>query len=98
MSSGGQINLENERIILEPTGNFDDIEDIRNTLIPVGNGSQLIYLGDICTVTKGYIDPPTQKVRINGRDAITFHINLKRRRQRHCTGRGSRPGYRGVDG
>ena len=77
VSSGGQINLEDERIILEPTGNFDSIEDIRNTLIPVGNGSQLIYLGDICTVTQGYIDPPTQKVRINGRDAISFHVNLK---------------------
>ena len=77
VSSGGQVNLEDERIILEPTGNFDSLDDIRNTLIPVGNGSQLIYLGDICTVTKGYIDPPTQKVRINGRDAITFHVNLK---------------------
>ena len=77
VSSGGQINLEDERIILEPTGNFDSIDDIRNTLIPVGNGSQLIYLGDICTVRQGYIDPPTQKVRINGRDAISYHINLK---------------------
>jgi len=77
VSSGGQVNLEDERIILEPTGNFDSIEDIRNTLIPVGNGSQLIYLGDICTITQGYIDPPEQKVRINGRDAISFHVNLK---------------------
>ena len=77
VSSGGEINLEDERIILEPTGNFDDLDDIKNTLIPVGNGNQLVYLGDICTITKGYIDPPTQRVRINGLDAISFHINLK---------------------
>ena len=77
VSSGGEINLEDERIILEPTGNFDDLDAIRNTLVPVGTGTQLVYLGDICTIRQGYIDPPTQLVRINGQDAISFHINLK---------------------
>ncbi len=78
VSAGGVINLENERIILEPTGNFDSIEDIGRTLIPVGNSNQLVYLEDICSIHKGYIDPPDQRVRVNGRDAISFHINLKR--------------------
>lgn len=79
LNSGGQINLGDERIILEPTGNFNTVEDIRNMLISVGNnnGSQLVKLGDITTVRKAYIDPPTQKVRINGKDAISLHINLK---------------------
>ena len=77
LNSGGQINVGDERIILEPTGNFSSVNDIRDMLIPVGNGSQLVKLGDITTVTKGYIDPPTQKVRINGKEAISIHINLK---------------------
>ena len=77
LNSGGQINVGDERIILEPTGNFSSVNDIQEMLIPVGNGSQLVKLGDITTVTKGYIDPPTQKVRINGKEAISIHINLK---------------------
>ncbi|MDC7999150.1 efflux RND transporter permease subunit [Gilvibacter sediminis] len=78
LSSGGQINLNEERIILEPTGNFNSIEDIRETLIPVGSsGSQLVPLGDITKVTRGYIDPPKQRVRVNGRDAISMHVSLK---------------------
>ncbi len=79
LNSGGQINLGDERIILEPTGNFNSVEDIRNMLISVGNsnGSQLVKLGDITTIRKAYIDPPTQKVRINGKDAISLHVNLK---------------------
>ncbi len=77
LSSGGQINVENERIILEPTGNFNSLSDIEATLIPVGDGSQLVYLKDITTIKKGYIDPAKQKIRVNGRDAISFHINLK---------------------
>lgn len=79
LNSGGQVNLGDERIILEPTGNFNSVDDIRDVLISVGNNgeSQLIKLGDITTVSKGYIDPPTQKVRVNGKDAISLHVNLK---------------------
>ncbi len=77
LSSGGQINVGDERIILEPTGNFNSTEDIRKMLIPVGDGNQLVYLGDITKISKGYIDPPTQKVRVNGKDAISLHVNLK---------------------
>ncbi len=78
LSSGGQINLNDERIILEPTGNFNSLNDIKETLIPVGaNGTQLLPLGDITTITQSYIDPPKQKVRVNGLDAISLHINLK---------------------
>ncbi|MEL7271283.1 MAG: efflux RND transporter permease subunit [Bacteroidota bacterium] len=77
LSSGGQVNVGDERIILEPTGNFNSIDDIRNMLISVGNGSQLVKLGDITNVTQSYIDPPSQVVRVNGREAITLHVNLK---------------------
>ena len=77
LNSGGQVNLGDERIILEPTGNFNSVDDIREMLVPVGDGSQLVKLGDITRVTKGYIDPPNQVVRINGKDAISLHVNLK---------------------
>lgn len=79
LSSGGQINTGEERVILEPTGNFNSVEEIREMLIPVGlNGTQLVKLGDITTIKKGYIDPPTQKVRLNGKDAVSIHVNLKK--------------------
>ena len=77
LSTGGKINLEDERIVLEPTGNFDKLSDIRDMLIPVGDGSQLVYLKDITDVKKGYISPATQKVSVNGKDAITLHVSLK---------------------
>lgn len=77
LSSGGQINVEDERIVLEPTGNFNTLSDISDMLIPVGNSGQLVYLKDITTIKKGYISPATQKVSVNGMDAITLHISLK---------------------
>ncbi|TMM57073.1 efflux RND transporter permease subunit [Maribacter algarum] len=78
LSSGGQINVEDERIILEPTGNFDDVTDIEEMLIPVGEGGQVVPLKDITNVRKGYINPPTQIVRINGKDALSLHVSLKK--------------------
>ncbi|MFI1743084.1 efflux RND transporter permease subunit [Thalassobellus sediminis] len=77
LSSGGTINVEAERIILEPTGNFNDLKSIQEMLIPVGENGQVIALEDITTVRKGYINPPKQKVRINGNDAISLHVSLK---------------------
>ncbi|MFP2997549.1 efflux RND transporter permease subunit [Spongiivirga sp. MCCC 1A20706] len=78
LSSGGQINVEDERIILEPTGNFDNVTDIEEMLIPVGEGGQVVPLKDITNVRKGYINPPTQIVRINGKEALSLHVSLKK--------------------
>lgn len=78
LSSGGEVNLSGERIILEPTGNFNNLSDIKQTLVPVGNGTQLIALDNITNVRKGYIDPTRQRVLVNGKNAISIHINLKK--------------------
>ena len=77
LSSGGQVNLGEERIILEPTGNFESVEDIRRMLIPVADGNQLVYLGDITKITQDYIEPASQIVTVNGQEAISIHVNLK---------------------
>jgi multidrug efflux pump subunit AcrB len=69
--------MGDESIILEPTGNYNNIDDIRQTLIPVGNQSQLISLEDITTISKGYINPAKQLVRVNGLNALSLHVNLK---------------------
>lgn len=77
LSTGGSVVIGDERIILEPTGNFNSVDDIKSMLVPVKGGAQLVELGDIATIRKAYIDPPVQKVRINGKAGISLHINLK---------------------
>jgi len=76
LNSGGEINVEDERIVLEPTGNFNSIKDIEEMLVPVGDEGQVLALKDITEVKKGYIDPPKQIVRINGQEAISIHVSL----------------------
>ncbi len=76
LDSGGEVNLEDEKIILEPTGNYDSLEDIQNTLIPIGDGKQVVQLRDITTIRKGYIEPATSIVHVNGQPAISMSISL----------------------
>jgi multidrug efflux pump subunit AcrB len=72
---GGDIVLENKRITLEPSGNYEDIEDLRNTLIPIGNGEQ-VQLGSIAKITREYIDPITRQVRVDGDPNLTISVAL----------------------
>jgi len=73
----GEIGIEDERVILEPSGSFETIEDIQSMLIPVGNGQQTVFLKDIAQVYEDYISPRETIVRMNGQDAIGLHISLK---------------------
>lgn len=76
LNSGGQINVGTERIILEPTGSFTNIDDIKKMSIALDNG-QIVHLEDITTIEKGYKTPAKQLVKINGLDALSLHISLK---------------------
>jgi len=78
LNSGGEITVEDERIILEPTGNFNSLGDIEGMLVPVGQGGQILKLGDITTIRRGYTYPSKQIVKINGEKAISLHVSLKK--------------------
>ena len=75
--SGGDVSLENERIVLEPTGNYEDISDLSKTLIPVGGGQGTIELGDLTQISRAYKSPTDRIVKINGQPSLTLSVALK---------------------
>ena len=77
LNSGGEITVEDERIILEPTGNFNSLNDLKEMLVPVGQGGQILKLGDITNIRRGYTYPQKQIVKINGQKAVSLHVSLK---------------------
>jgi multidrug efflux pump subunit AcrB len=74
---GGDVRTEKERIVLEPTGSFESIEDLQRTLIAVPGRGDLVYLEDLAQVYRGYIDPPTSIVHSSGVPALALAINLR---------------------
>lgn len=76
LSSGGDILTGRERVVLEPTGNFESIEDLQRTVIQLPNGS-VVYLGDIANIYRAYSDPPESVTRANGKAALAIAISMR---------------------
>jgi multidrug efflux pump subunit AcrB len=74
---GGEINTGDERIALEPSGNFETVEDLRSSVIRLPGSNQVIQLQDIATVDRGYVDPPQTLARASGTRALALAISLR---------------------
>lgn len=76
LSSGGDILSGRDRITLEPTGNFESVEDLRRTVIELPGGA-LVYLEDIVDIYRGYVDPPRSVSRVNGEPTLALAISMR---------------------
>lgn len=77
INPGGQVRTLNEEIVLEPSGNFESVEDLARTIISLPGRDELIYLEDVAKVTRGYVDPPSRKMRASGRPGLALAISMR---------------------
>ncbi len=77
----GRVDFQTQRFRIAPTGEFDSAEAIGELSIagagapdPSGAGrrDEIIRIKDFATVTSGYVDPPTHRMRFNGRPGIAL--------------------------
>ncbi|MCZ6665264.1 MAG: efflux RND transporter permease subunit, partial [Gammaproteobacteria bacterium] len=73
---GGKLNVEGQEIIIEPSGNFNDVSEIRSVLVPIPGTDKVTPLRDLVKISRGYVDPPTSPVYFNGRPAIVLSISI----------------------
>ncbi len=74
---GGEVTAGIERIVLEPSGNFETVDDLRRTVISLPGRSEVVYLDDIANIHRGYIDPPRSMLRANGDTALAIAVSLR---------------------
>ncbi len=70
----GQIDTRGDRVLVRVSGQFNNLDDIRN--VPIAAGGRLIKLGDFTTITRGYEDPPAYTVRHNGQQVLMIGITM----------------------
>jgi multidrug efflux pump subunit AcrB len=75
--SGGAFNLNNERIALEPSGNFESIEDIGKTVVSSPKTNRLIMLRDITKISRGYVDPATSLIHTSGKRGLAIAVSMR---------------------
>ena len=69
---------------LEPTGNFETLEELRRSVIQLPTGS-LVYLEDIADIYRGYKDPP-RSVHLAARELQTYVEKITGARLSEITG------------
>ncbi len=74
---GGTINTQGQSFYIEPTGNFENLDDISDLQISIpGRAGQVAYLKDIAKISRGYADPPKAPVFYNGKPAIVLSVSM----------------------
>jgi len=77
---GGEIDAGARSFVVEPSGNYESVTDIGDTLIKIpasrGLKESVIPLKDIVDITRDYIDPPYQPAYFNGKPAVVFAISM----------------------
>ena len=74
---GGSIKIGNERIELEPSGNFRSVEEVAKTVITLPGSNEVLYLKDIAEIKRGYVDPAVTMVHSSGSKALGLGISMR---------------------
>ena len=76
VEAAGTVQTASEQLRLTVSGEFDSVESIRN--MGIRAGGRTFRLGDIAEVRRGVVDPPTSKMRFNGREAVGLAVSMRR--------------------
>jgi len=74
---GGSIETGPEEIALEPSGNYESIDDLRHTIIRLPGRPEVVYLEDLADVQRGYEDPPTDMMHSGGVPCLGLSVSMR---------------------
>ncbi len=69
----GEINAGSYQLKIVADGTYKSLDDIRDQII-ISKGGSEVRLGDIATVERGYLDPPSNLMRVNSKRAIGIGV------------------------
>ena len=74
--SGGEFQTKNESITIEPSGNLESVRALKRTYVPIPNSNEVLPLGNIAKIYRGYAKPLKSKVHFNGENGITLAVAM----------------------
>jgi multidrug efflux pump len=72
---GGQITADGRAILLEPSGNIESVEAIRDVVFRVPGTDRVLRLEEVLTIRRGLVDPPTSPAFFNNHEAIVLAVS-----------------------
>ena len=74
VAGAGLFTTSDDRVYVRPSGQFQDVDKLRDTLIRV-NG-RVMRLGDIATIERSYTDPPSQYMRFDNKAVLGIGVTM----------------------
>src|SRR5258708_4182347 len=74
VSGAGLFTTADDRVYVRPSGQFQDISKLADTLIRVN--ARVIRLGDIADIKRGYTDPPSEYMRFGGQAVLGIGVTM----------------------
>ncbi len=74
VTDAGRVKVGPEFIVIEPSGVASSVEDLESILLR-GGGKEQIYLRDVATIRRGYVEPQQNLIRYDGQPAIGVGIS-----------------------
>lgn len=81
----GEIRAGEQQLRVTANGMYTTVDDIRNQVITTKAGQ--VKLGDIAVIEKGYMDPPSNIMHVNGKRAIGIGVSTDPQRDVVQTGK-----------
>jgi len=73
---GGTYDVDQQALIISPSGNFESVDDIRNVLLRIPNSEQVVPITELLSVSRGYRDPPRELAYFNDEQAIVISLSI----------------------
>ena len=74
-----KLNISGKEILIETTGNYESVEQVRNTIVYTDKEGRNYSIRDLKGKVKlGYDDPPGEKTRVNGQKTLIMTVTMKR--------------------
>jgi len=75
VSNAGSVTVGSEFITIDPTAMVESEEDLGNILISGSSSNAQIFLRDVATIQRGFLEPPGALLRFDGEPAIGIGIS-----------------------
>lgn len=76
VSDAGAIRIGDEYIRIQPTGEFQSVDELGDLLLTESGAQGLIFLKDVAQIKRGYVDVPTNIINYNGELALNMGISF----------------------
>lgn len=76
VSDAGAVRIGSEYIRIQPTGEFQNVDQLGDLILTESGAQGLIYLRDVAEITRGYIEVPSNIITFNGHLALNLGVSF----------------------